>query len=107
MLCLILLILVIRKNRTNTVIRDNSQYSVEEKPVDSDSLSDWGVNLSQIDNTVQVQQDNNNIQNNVEEQPIQEPTVVNQWTDERGYTWRTMSNDKMQWWNGNDWQDHQ
>ena len=101
------IILVIRKNRTNTVIRDNSQYSVEEKPVDSDSLSDWGVNLSQIDNTVQVQQDNNNIQNNVEEQPIQEPTVVNQWTDERGYTWRTMSNDKMQWWNGNDWQDHQ
>ena len=48
-----------------------------------------------------------NVQNNVEEQLVQEPTVVNQWTDEAGHTWRTMSNDKMQWWNGNDWQDHQ
>jgi len=33
-----------------------------------------------------------------------EPTVVNQWTDENGHTWRVMSDGTNRWWNGNDWQ---
>jgi hypothetical protein len=33
-----------------------------------------------------------------------EATVVNQWTDENGYTWRAMSDGTNQWWNGTDWQ---
>jgi hypothetical protein len=33
-----------------------------------------------------------------------ETTVVNQWTDENGYTWRAMSDGTNQWWNGTDWQ---
>jgi hypothetical protein len=34
----------------------------------------------------------------------QELTVVNQWTDENGYTWRAMSDGSNQWWTGTDWQ---
>ena len=33
-------------------------------------------------------------------------TQVQQWTDESGYTWRKMSDESIQWWNGTDWQDH-
>ena len=33
-----------------------------------------------------------------------ELTVVNQWTDENGHTWRVMSDGSNRWWNGNDWQ---
>lgn len=33
-----------------------------------------------------------------------EPTVLQQWTDESGYTWRQMSDGSTLWWNGTDWQ---
>ena len=36
--------------------------------------------------------------------PAAEPTVVNQWTDESGHTWRVMSDSTHRWWNGSDWQ---
>ena len=29
--------------------------------------------------------------------------VVQQWTDERGYTWRNMSDGSTQWWDGLEW----
>ena len=32
-----------------------------------------------------------------------ETTVVNQWTDESGYTWRSMSDGSTLWWNGVEW----
>ena len=34
------------------------------------------------------------------------PDVVQQWTDESGYTWRNMSDGSTQWWNGNTWVDY-
>ena len=34
------------------------------------------------------------------------PEVIRQWTDESGYTWRKMSDDTIQWWNGNTWDDY-
>ena len=37
-------------------------------------------------------------------QPIPEPTVLQQWTDEAGYTWRSMSDGSMTWWTGTEWQ---
>jgi len=37
-------------------------------------------------------------------QPIAEPTVLQQWTDESGYTWRSMSDGSMTWWTGTEWQ---
>ena len=33
-----------------------------------------------------------------------EATVVRQWTDENGHTWRIMDDDTHRWWNGSDWQ---
>jgi hypothetical protein len=31
-------------------------------------------------------------------------TEVQRWTDAEGHTWRTMSDETTQWWNGSDWQ---
>ena len=36
--------------------------------------------------------------------PAAQPTVVNQWTDEAGHTWRAMDNGTTMRWNGTDWQ---
>ena len=36
--------------------------------------------------------------------PESTPTVTNQWTDESGNTWRSMSDGTTFWWNGSDWQ---
>ena len=33
-----------------------------------------------------------------------EPSVVHQWTDESGYTWRRMSDGTSYWWSGTEWQ---
>ena len=33
-----------------------------------------------------------------------EPTVVQQWTDANGNTWRSMSDRSTLWWNGAEWQ---
>ena len=35
---------------------------------------------------------------------VAEPTVVRQWTDANGYTWRTMDDDSTLWWTGSEWQ---
>ncbi|MEC7461946.1 MAG: hypothetical protein VX439_00730, partial [Candidatus Thermoplasmatota archaeon] len=34
---------------------------------------------------------------------IPEISVIQQWTDDSGYTWRKMSNGATQWWNGTEW----
>ena len=36
-------------------------------------------------------------------QEQQQPTVVQQWTEESGYTWRRMSNGDTMWWDGTEW----
>jgi hypothetical protein len=40
----------------------------------------------------------------IEHETVVEPTVVQQWTDESGHTWRKMDNGTTMWWNGADWQ---
>ena len=43
----------------------------------------------------------------VSPQPVAEVIVaseVQRWTDAEGHTWRTMSDNSTQWWNGSDWQ---
>ena len=37
-------------------------------------------------------------------EPVAEPNVIQQWTDENGNTWRSMDNGTTLWWNGTDWQ---
>ena len=38
-----------------------------------------------------------------EVQPLE---VIQQWTDDTGFTWRKMSDESMQWWNGTEWIEH-
>ena len=33
------------------------------------------------------------------------PSVINQWTDEEGRTWRKLSDDSLKWWDGSSWKD--
>ena len=42
----------------------------------------------------------------VVQQPVAvaEPTVLRQWTDEAGYTWRAMDDGSNYWWTGTEWQ---
>ena len=35
---------------------------------------------------------------------VAEPTVLRQWTDEAGYTWRAMDDGNTYWWTGTEWQ---
>ena len=42
--------------------------------------------------------------NEQEQQSVAEPIIVQQWTDESGYTWRKMDDETVLWWNGTDWQ---
>ena len=35
---------------------------------------------------------------------VAEPTVLRQWTDEAGYTWRAMDDGSNYWWTGTEWQ---
>jgi hypothetical protein len=37
--------------------------------------------------------------------PLIEATVLNEWTDETGHTWRKMSDGSGRWWNGTSWQE--
>ena len=34
---------------------------------------------------------------------VNQVTVLRQWTDANGYTWRQMSDRSMLWWNGHNW----
>ena len=46
------------------------------------------------------------VQQPVVQQPavVAEPTVLRQWTDEAGYTWRAMDDGSNYWWTGTEWQ---
>ena len=37
---------------------------------------------------------------------VQSLEVIQQWTDDTGFTWRKMSDESMQWWNGTEWIEH-
>lgn len=101
-----------KRKGTATTTWDDDKYETTEKEEvavvsnEQNPNDNWGVNISQISNPanepVEVQQIPVT-QNAVS--PEMPPTTVKQWTDENGYTWRTMSNGKMQWWNGTDWID--
>ena len=42
-------------------------------------------------------------QTQASEAAVQLPEVLQQWTDDSGYTWRRMSDGSTMWWNGTDW----
>ena len=45
-----------------------------------------------------------NFNNPMIQQTSVTPTVVNQWTDQAGHTWRQLDDGTTLWWNGKDWQ---
>ena len=54
----------------------------------------------------QIQPIQQSYQQPVVQQPVAvaEPTVLRQWTDEAGYTWRAMDDGSNHWWTGTEWQ---
>jgi hypothetical protein len=61
-----------------------------------------GDEIEEIPKLLPVINSNNNP---LMQQPyVPELTVVNQWTDQAGHTWRSMSDGSTLWWNGTDWQ---
>ena len=44
------------------------------------------------------------IENIEPQREILQSIVINQWTDEMGYTWRLMSDESTLWWDGTEWQ---
>jgi hypothetical protein len=53
---------------------------------------------------VEAQQTQAITQTQASQTAIQLPEVLQQWTDDSGYTWRRMSDGSTMWWNGTDWQ---
>jgi len=71
------------------------------QPVDASQYTSPQVQQAQQAQTIQPVQTVEVI-----EQPavVAEPTVIKQWTDENGYTWRSMSDGSTLWWTGTEWQ---
>ena len=42
----------------------------------------------------------------IEQPVVAQPTVLNQWTDQNGYTWCSMSDGSTLWWTGTECQKH-
>ena len=64
----------------------------------------YGIDDDRIEQ-IEASFSNENYESNVTE--VQSLEVIQQWTDDSGYTWRKMSNGATQWWNGTDWVDYQ
>ncbi|MBI31545.1 MAG: hypothetical protein CMB72_02965 [Euryarchaeota archaeon] len=65
--------------------------------------SAYGINSERV-TQIETSFSSNNSEESVIEEKIIE--VIQQWTDDSGYTWRKMSDGSTQWWNGTDWQDY-
>ena len=77
------------------------------QPVDASQYASPQVQQTQQVQPVQQAQTIQPVQTvEIIEQPVvvAEATVINQWTDENGYTWRSMSDNSTLWWNGTEWQ---
>tara|TARA_B100000945_G_scaffold294217_1_gene270764 strand:+ start:1172 stop:4657 length:3486 start_codon:yes stop_codon:yes gene_type:complete len=83
--------LIIALRLRNRMSEDEDEFDIEEDEIPDQVMAFSSTPMS-VDPTTNV----------VEEVATQ----VQQWTDESGYTWRKMSDESIQWWNGTDWQDH-
>jgi hypothetical protein len=60
--------------------------------------------VQQTQSVQQVQQQPVQTVEVIEQPVVAEATVIKQWTDENGYTWRSMSDNSTLWWTGTEWQ---
>ena len=93
------------RNR-NSGVSDSKDFALggllnQLQPVDASQYTSPQVQPAQQAQTIQPVQTVEVI-----EQPVvvAEPTVIKQWTDENGYTWRSMSDGSTLWWTGTEWQ---
>jgi hypothetical protein len=77
---------------------DDDEFAQEDNLFEQQGNAEWGggahTNVdSQMHQSVQANH------------PQPAVSVLQQWTDAQGYTWRRLSDGRNQWWNGTDWQD--
>ena len=72
-----------------------------------DVVKDFSASVGIQNNQIaSVQNLNQQFQQPIAQQPVvnqSQSTIINQWTDEAGYTWRSLSDGTMEWWTGSDW----
>ncbi len=78
------------------------------QPVDPNAYAPQAVQQTQVASQPAVQTQVVQPIQTVEvipQQPVAaEPTVLRQWTDTNGYTWRSMDDGTTYWWTGTEWQ---
>ena len=79
----------------------SAQYAQQAQPAQQVATQAY---VAQPVQSVQPIQTVEVIPHPVAAQPVvAEPTVVRQWTDEGGYTWRSMDDGNTYWWTGTEW----
>ena len=95
-------------------VQQSYQQPVVQQP--SESISTSTISDSVVTNDVHHHYHQPVVQQPVQQtyqQPVvqqsvavAEPTVLQEWTDEAGYTWRAMDDGTNFWWTGTEWQKH-
>ena len=78
------------------------------QPVDPNAYAPQAVQQTQVTSQpavqTQVVQPIQTVEVIPQQPVVAEPTVLRQWTDTNGYTWRSMDDGTTYWWTGTEWQ---
>ena len=78
------------------------------QPVDPNAYAPQAVQQTQVASQpavqTQVVQPIQTVEVIPQQPVVAEPTVLRQWTDTNGYTWRSMDDGTTYWWTGTEWQ---
>ena len=78
------------------------------QPVDPNAYAPQAVQQTQVASQpavqTQVVQPIQTVEVIAQQPVVAEPTVLRQWTDTNGYTWRSMDDGTTYWWTGTEWQ---
>ena len=78
------------------------------QPVDPNAYAPQAVQQAQVASQpavqTQVVQPIQTVEVIPQQPVVAEPTVLRQWTDTNGYTWRSMDDGTTYWWTGTEWQ---
>ncbi|MCS5538250.1 MAG: hypothetical protein NZ770_09095 [Candidatus Poseidoniaceae archaeon] len=78
--------------------KDDDEFAQEDNMFEQQGNAGW-------DGGAHTNVDSNMHQSVQASHPQPAVSVLQQWTDAQGYTWRRLSDGRNQWWNGTDWQD--
>ena len=96
------------RNR-NSIAGDSKDFALggllnQLQPVDASQYSTPQVQQTQPLQQSQPIQPVQTVEVVQQQVAVAEPSVIKQWTDENGYTWRSMSDGSTLWWTGTEWQ---